>query len=250
LIVLLALTLAGPTLPRWVDRQNVVFLMDMSDSISLAARERAYRFMAESVRGLRSGDRHSVIVFGEEAVVDQPLSTPPVVDRPKRGPWSVKETQGRVALFRNGEFLGSQIVRLSAGKNVFAYRQSLDQSGIHVYQAAIEVEGDTIEDNNRAVGTVVVRGRPQVLLADRDRSHAQSLAGALRSQNIEVTVVEPPQLPTDLAGLQKYDGIVLSNVSSLKLTRTQMTHIRDYVRDGGGGLLMVGGEESFGLGGY
>src|SRR5207244_12659049 len=55
---------------------------------------------------------------------------------------------------------------------------------------------------------------------------------------------------TDLAGLQKYDGIVLSNVSSLKLTRTQMTHIRDYVRDGGGGLLMVGGEESFGLGGY
>src|SRR2546427_12991211 len=114
----------------------------------------------------------------------------------------------------------------------------------------MEVEGDTIEENNRAVGTVVVRGRPQVLLADRDRSHAQSLAGALRSQNIEVTVVEPPQLPTDLAGLPKHDGIVLSSVSSLKLTRTQVAHIRDYVRDGGGGLLMVGGEESFGLGGY
>src|SRR2546427_11083310 len=29
-----------------------------------------------------------------------------------------------------------------------------------------------------------------------------------------------------------------------------MGYIRDYVRDGGGGLLMVGGEESFGLGGY
>src|SRR5438552_1861776 len=164
--------------------------------------------------------------------------------------WSHKDTPGRLSLFRNGEFLGSQGVRFNAGKNVFSYRQALDASGIHVYQASIEVEGDTIEENNRAVGTVVVRGRPQVLLADRDRSHAQSLAGALRSQNIEVTVVEPPQLPTDLAGLQKYDGIVLSNVSSLKLTRTQMTHIRDYVRDGGGGLLMVGGEESFGLGGY
>src|SRR5207247_11387966 len=82
------------------------------------------------------------------------------------------------------------------------------------------------------------------------RSHAQSPAGALRSQNIEVTVVEPPQIPSDVAGLQKYDGVILSNVSSLKLTRTQMAHIRDYVRDGGGGLLMVGGEESFGLGGY
>ena len=339
LVVVLLLTLARPTLPRWVDRQNVVFLMDLSDSVSLAARERAYRFMAESVRSLRSGDRHSVVVFGEEAVVDQALSNRPVLDRPKaqvggRGTnifqaiqlalatlppghanrivmltdgrqnagnalagaqaaknagtdifyvaapltftqevvaesmvlpqevkygepfqarvvaWSHKDTQGRVSLFRNGEFIGSQIVRLAAGKNVFAYRQSLDQSGIHVYQAAIEVEGDTIEENNRAVGTVVVRGRPQVLLADKDRSHAQSLAAALRSQNIDVTVVEPTGIPKDLAGFQKYDGVVLSNVSSLKLTRPQMTQIRDYVRDHGGGLMMVGGEESFGLGGY
>ncbi|HEY3097714.1 MAG TPA: VWA domain-containing protein [Methylomirabilota bacterium] len=339
LVVVLLVTLLRPTLPRWVDRLNVVFLLDHSDSVSLVARERAYRFVSEAVRHLKSGDRHEVIVFGEEAVVDQPLSNRPTIDRPKvtvsgRGTnifqaiqlalatvtpghanrivmltdgrqnagnalagaqaakdasadiyyvpapltftqevvaesmllpqevkygepfqakvvaWSLKDTQGRLSMFRNGEFLGSQIVHLTAGKNVFAYRQALDQSGIHVYQAALDVEGDTIEDNNRAVGTVVVRGRPQVLLADRDRSHAASLAAALRSQNIEVTVVDPPGIPKDIAGLQKYDGVVLSNVSSLKLTRPQMAQIRDYVRDHGGGLMMIGGEESFGLGGY
>ena len=339
LVVMLLVTLLRPTLPRWVDRLNVVFLLDHSDSVSLVARERAYRFVSEAVRHLKSGDRHEVIVFGEEAVVDQPLSNRTAVDRPKvavsgRGTnifqaiqlalatvtpghanrivmltdgrqnagnalagaqaakdagadifyvpapvtftqevvaesmllpqevkygepfqakvvvWSHRDTQGRVSLFRNGEFLGSQIVHLTAGKNVFAYRQALDQSGIHVYQAALDVDGDTIEDNNRAVGTVVVRGRPQVLLADRDRSHAASLAAALRSQNIEVTVVDPPGIPKDIAGLQKYDGVVLSNVSSLKLTRPQMAQIRDYVRDHGGGLMMIGGEESFGLGGY
>jgi uncharacterized membrane protein len=339
LIVVLAVTFLRPTLPRWVDRLNVVFLLDASDSVSLAARERAYRFVAEAAKHARSGDREGVIVFGEEAAVDQPLAHRKTVDRPKspvggrgtnlfqavqlaqatlppgeanrivmltdgrqnagnalaaaqaakdagidvyyvRAPltftqevvaeslvlpqevkfgepfqarvvaWSHKETQGRIALFRNGEFLGSQVVRLGAGKNVFSYRQSLDQSGIHVYQAAVEVEGDTIEDNNRAVGTVVVRGRPQVLLADKDQTHAASLVGALRSQNIEVTVVEPGAIPRDVPGLQKYDGVILSNVSSLKLTRDQMANIRDYVRDYGGGLLMVGGEESFGLGGY
>ena len=53
-----------------------------------------------------------------------------------------------------------------------------------------------------------------------------------------------------MAALQKYDGVILSNVSSLKLSRQQMAHIRDYVRDHGGGLIMLGGEESFGLGGY
>jgi Ca-activated chloride channel family protein len=339
LLVVLLLALLRPTLPRWVDRLNVVFLIDASDSVSLAARERAWRFSAEAAKHEKGGDRHSVIVFGEEAVVDQPLQGRSPLERPKATvagratnifqaiqlalatlppqqanrivmltdgrqnagnalagaqaaknagadiyyvaapltftqevvvesmvlpqevkfgepfqakvvAWSHKDTEGRLSLFRNGEFLGSQVVRLGAGKNVFAYRQSLDTSGIHVYQASIEVEGDTIEDNNRAVGTVVVRGRPQVLLAEKDKSQAQSLAGALRSQNMEVTVVEAAQVPKDLAGLQKYDGVILSNVSSLKLTRAQMTTIRDYVRDQGGGLMMLGGDESFGLGGY
>ena len=36
--------------PRWVDRMNVLFLLDLSDSVSFAARERAYRFVAEAVR--------------------------------------------------------------------------------------------------------------------------------------------------------------------------------------------------------
>lgn len=339
LLVVLAAALLRPTVPRWVDRLNVVFLLDHSDSVSLAARERAYRFAADAVKAMRNGDRASIIVFGEDAVVDQSLAHRTALDRPQaeisgRGTnifqalqlalatlppghanrivmlsdgrqnagnalagaqaakeagadiyyvpapltfeqeviadslvlpqevkfgepfqarvvaWSLKDTEGRLSLFRNGQFIGSQVVRLSAGKNVFSYRQSLDASGIHVYQASLEVDGDTIEENNRAVGTVVVRGRPQVLLAEKDRSHAQSLAAALRSQNIDVTVVEASQIPKDMAGLQKYDGIVLSNVSSLKLTRAQMINIRDYVRDHGGGLMMLGGEESFGLGGY
>jgi uncharacterized membrane protein len=164
--------------------------------------------------------------------------------------WSQAETQGRLSLYRNGEFLGSQVVRLSPGKNVYTYRQSLEQSGIHVYQAAVDVDGDTIEENNRAIGTLVVRGRPQVLLAEKDRAQAQALSAALRSQHVEVTVVEADKIPKDMAGLQKYDGLILSNVSSLKMTKKQMENIRDYVRDQGGGLIMLGGEESFGLGGY
>jgi len=72
------------------------------------------------------------------------------------------------------------------------------------------VEGDTIEDNNRAVGTVVVRGG-SVLIADRDRSHAQSLAGALRSQNIEVSVVDPAAFPKTSRD-SKIRRRVLSNV--------------------------------------
>jgi len=339
LLALVLLSLVKPTVPRWVDRLNVMFLLDLSDSVSLAARENAYRFAAQSVSGMRPGDRVGLIAFGESAVVDQALRPVPRIDRPTAGvggrqtnlaqalqlglattpaghanrfvlltdgrqnsgnvlavaqaakdagadiyyvpapltfpqevvveslvlphevkfgepfqakvvAWSQADTQGRLSLYRNGEFLGSQVVRLAAGKNVYSYRQSLEQSGIHVYQAAVEVNGDTIEENNRAVGTVVVRGRPQVLLAEKHRDQAQALAAALRSQHVDVTVVEPDRIPRDVAGLTKYDGLILSNVSSLKLTKRQMEHIRDYVRDHGGGLIMIGGEDSFGLGGY
>jgi Ca-activated chloride channel family protein len=339
LMAVLVVALFKPTMPRLVDRLNVMFLLDVSDSVSLAARENAYRFAAQAVSSMRPGDQVGLIAFGEEAVLDQALRPSPKLDRPQAAvggnatniaqaiqlalattpagqanrfvlltdgrqnqgnalavaqaakdagadiyyvpapltftqevvveslvlpqevkfgepfqakvvAWSQADTQGRLGLYRNGEFLGSQMVRLSAGKNVYTYRQSLEQSGIHVYQAAIEVEGDTIEENNRAIGTVVVRGRPQVLLAEKNRDQAQALAAALRTQHVDVTVVEPDRIPTDPAGLGKYDGVVLSNVSSLKLSKQQMGHIRDYVREQGGGLIMVGGEESFGLGGY
>src|SRR4030095_668276 len=83
LVVVLLVTLLRPTLPRWVDRQNVVFLLDLSDSVSLAARERAYRFANDAVRAMKSSDRQSLIVFGEEAVVDQGLSSRTALDRPK-----------------------------------------------------------------------------------------------------------------------------------------------------------------------
>ena len=339
LLAVLLISLTRPTIPRWADRLNVTFLLDVSDSVSLAARESAYRFAAQSVGAMQPGDQAGVVVFGEEAVVDQPLRTTSKLERPQaqvpgRGTnlaqalqlglatappgqanrfvlltdgrqnmgnalavaqaakdagadiyyvpapltfpqevvlesmvlpqevkfgepfqakvvaWSQAEAQGRLSLYRNGEFLGSQVVRLAPGKNVYTYRQSLEQSGIHVYKAAIDVEGDTIEENNRAIGTLVVRGRPQVLLAEKDRTQAQALAAALRSQHVDVTVVEADKIPKDMAGLQKYDGLILSNVSSLKMTKKQMENIRDYVREQGGGLIMLGGEESFGLGGY
>ena len=163
---------------------------------------------------------------------------------------SVKEASGRLSLYRNGEFLGSQVVRLNAGKNVLTYRQSLEQAGVHVYQALVEVDGDVIEENNRAIGITVVRGKPQVLLVDKEEAQAQNLANALRSQYFDVKLVGPEGLPSTMAALEKYDGVILSNVSSLKMSRQQMTLVRDYVRDQGGGLIMIGGEESFGLGGF
>ena len=338
-LLVLAWALTQPQFPRWIDRQNVFFLLDGSDSVSLAAQETGFRFVASALPGMRPGDRAGLISFGADPQLVEPLRAKPTFRRPTapadpratniaraiqlalasfpRGeanrlvllsdgrenagralaaaqtakdagvpiyykalnltfsqeviaeqlvlPTEVKfgepfqakvvvtaiqGTTGRLSLYRNGEFLGSQVVRLNAGKNVLTYRQALEQAGVHVYQALIEAQGQVIEENKRAIGMTVVRGRPQVLLVDKEPEQAANLAAALRSQHIDVKVAAPEALPTTMAGLEKYDGLILSNVSSLKLARGQMTLVRDYVRDQGGGLVMIGGEESFGLGGF
>ena len=53
-----------------------------------------------------------------------------------------------------------------------------------------------------------------------------------------------------LADLQNYELLILSNVPATALTQRQMEVARTYVQDLGGGFIMLGGDQSFGLGGY
>lgn len=164
--------------------------------------------------------------------------------------WSAQATGGRLSLYRDGEFVGAQPVRLTAGKNVFAYQQAIERGGFHMFQARLEAPGDTIEENNRGIGLVAVRGRPRILYVEKDRDQGANLLNALRSQRFQVEMVGPEALPKTMDGMNRYDSIILSNVSALRISKRQMELLRNYVRDQGGGLLMLGGEESFGVGGY
>jgi Mg-chelatase subunit ChlD len=164
--------------------------------------------------------------------------------------WAGRESEGRLFLYRNGTFVGSRSVRLRGGKNVFSYQESVETEGFHVYQARLEVPGDVAWENNRAVGVVAARGRPRVLYIERDREQGATMADALQAQGIQVEQVALDGIAAALERLADFDAVILSNVSALRLTKAQMEAVRSHVRDRGGGLLMLGGEESFGVGGY
>jgi hypothetical protein len=53
-----------------------------------------------------------------------------------------------------------------------------------------------------------------------------------------------------MAGLLSYDAVVLSDVPAASLSEKQMRTLQAGVRDLGVGLAMIGGEKSFGAGGY
>src|SRR5439155_16213373 len=72
----------------------------------------------------------------------------------------------------------------------------------------------------------------------------------LEEEGILVDIRPPQGMPDNLADLQNYELVILSNVPATALTQRQMEVVRTYVQDLGGGLIMLGGDQSFGLGGY
>ena len=64
------------------------------------------------------------------------------------------------------------------------------------------------------------------------------------------TVLEAAHLPLSAADLGAYAAVILDDVPAEAISAQARAALVEYVRDMGGGLLALGGENSFGLGGY
>jgi Mg-chelatase subunit ChlD len=142
-------------------------------------------------------------------------------------------------------------VPLTPGRNLVPFRSLVREPGFVTYRVqASGMAEDTFPDNNQALATLSVRGKPRVLYVEGEPSSAQYLARALGSQGIGVEVRGPHGLPSSARELDRYDLVLMSDVPSTFVSLGQMTAIETYVRDLGGGFVMTGGEGSFGSGGY
>ena len=97
---------------------------------------------------------------------------------------------------------------------------------------------------------VTVGLKPRVLLVDSRPAAAAHLADALRREHVEVTVSAAEEMPSRAEDLGRYDVVILSNVPAAALPAERMEAIRRYVAELGGGLIAIGGEQSFTPGGY
>ena len=137
------------------------------------------------------------------------------------------------------------------GENKFAI-SPLQIVGERNTEYTVRIKGfnDKLLDNNTAKALVYTNGKPRILLVDTDVKQAKDLAYALEQEGIKVDVRPTQGIPDSLSDLQNYELIALSNVPATAMSTRQMNLIRTYVQELGGGLLMIGGDQSFGLGGY
>ncbi len=167
----------------------------------------------------------------------------------------------------------TRTVKLQKGSNIEHVRvPALASTGVHQFRAIFDApnvatsvpgqpadadrQGDTIAANNFSDAFTFVRGRGQILYVDNvPKPAGDLLAEALNGEGINVTSeshISVEQFPTSLVQLQNYDAVILSNVprGAGGLSEAQQKMLAGYVHDMGGGLVMIGGPDAFGAGGW
>jgi uncharacterized membrane protein len=91
--------------------------------------------------------------------------------------------------------------------------------------------------------------RDKVLLLSGSQDDARILPQLLQNQRYQLTSLIAPFASPNLRPLSDYRTVLFNNVALSSLPPPILQALPDFVR-GGGGLAMIGGNKSFGLGGY
>ena len=73
--LLLVLALAGAQIVQAADKLTVIFLLDVSDSMGKQAQADGLAYIRQAVSGMRPDDQAGIVVFGDRALVERPIST-------------------------------------------------------------------------------------------------------------------------------------------------------------------------------
>jgi uncharacterized membrane protein len=156
-------------------------------------------------------------------------------------------------LRRDGELVAKARARIAAGEDVLRLREEAPGAGLHRYDVeitALDPRLDESPEDNAGSAFVRVRGQAAALVLEGESGKGAFVARALAGSAFRVDQAGPGGVPADLGGLAGYDVVVLSDIRASDLSVGQLDALASYVRDLGGGLVLLGGDRSLGPGGY
>jgi len=174
---------------------------------------------------------------------------------------STVKTRGKLFLNLNGKTVDldpdspdiAASVDLKPGTNVKTVSLPVGTRGMHEFEAVFvpnDPEDDRVPQNNNVTALTFVAGPGHVLVVDTDGSAGMVLTRILQDCDIDTRYCSVAELPDSLARLMDTDSIILTNTDCSNFTYQQQEMFCRYVTELGGGLIMIGGPESFGAGGW
>lgn len=153
-------------------------------------------------------------------------------------------------LLVDDQLVASQDVQLQAGANRFLLPVDSMRAGNHVLRLLMEADGDPRTQNKSGGAYVIVDGPPSVLIVEGAPGEGQYLAQALQAADLKVDVTSPQAASFQPDVLNGYSSVILANVPANLLPPSEMDALKNYVQTHGGGLVVTGGDQAYGPGGY
>lgn len=165
-------------------------------------------------------------------------------DNPKVVPARITVRQGPKVLVRDE-------VKIPPGDSVFGRPVLLKGEGLTEFTAELQAtdpDSNTDRSNDAAKAWVGLGGGKRVLLIGHERRDNRELEHALSERGFRVTSAARTDGET-IPEPSRFAAVILNDVPLADLPPGYADGLREDVRNGGG-LAMVGGPQSFGLGGY
>ena len=162
-----------------------------------------------------------------------------------------KIAAGTISIYRNGVQVEEREVKLPPGQSRYDFPVRSGEPGLVSYRATFKaadpaMDADTGDDSLQ--GWVGIGAQRKVLILTDSGRDASYLETIVRRAGLQPTTTILSG--GDYSGNPKgYDAVILNNVPRSRLTPAAQSELVQYVAEGGS-LAMVGGDQSFGLGGY
>ena len=244
-----ALQLGGSILPD-DSRRHIVVISDGRQNLGDAVGE-ARLLRAE---GVRVDTLALPVPLGAEAYVDR-LDAPHTLTQGQQADAqalivSNSATRTTVRWYLDRTLVNTVQLDLAAGETTLKQTVKPAEPGFHAVRVVIDAVRDTYAENNLGESLIQVVGPPRVLLVENTLGEAASLESALHSTGIGTASITPDRLPRSAADLAAYQAVVLVNIPASSLGADGMALLQASVRDLGTGLVVIGGADSYGPGGY
>jgi hypothetical protein len=241
----LALSLIGP------DEPGRIFVLSDGQwtgrDVARAASQAAAAGVAIDFRPIerpRAGDLAVERIEGPDSVLPgESFMITAWLDSPLGQPVSYELLRGSQVLAR-----GSQAVPAGTSRLIFR-DTAAGHGGVCDYVLRAQGQGeDPVPENNRARLLVGVRGSRPILCVSP--TGASGLSTLLAKGELEVVPRAASACNWTLEELAGYSAVVLENTPASLVGRVGMENLSAWISQSGGGLMLTGGKDAYGPGGY
>jgi len=150
---------------------------------------------------------------------------------------SALPTEATAIMKRGDEVVARKPMKLNVGVNRVEFEVTSKQAA----------EYELTLSNQRVRFTLAPAARLRVLLVESDPRRGVALRDAMAREGVDVVVRQPG---AGVADANDFAAVLLGDVSAGELGAASQRRLHQYVQREGGGLVMMGGERSFGPGGF